>query len=166
MMNKLNTEAPIREPMTDTNGALSRTWQDFLSLVSETLFYAGSENSMTLVNNQSTAVNITNLSFDRQYVSAGHVDYLIQRTTDTNEDVETGTFYVSYLPKTDSWQVTNGPSASGVTITIGADGQCKYQTTNQAGTFLPTSISRLVFRARSIRAKSKLYSSLGNAGAR
>lgn len=165
-MNKYNTEAPIRENPTDSTGLLSRAWQDFFSLVSETLFYAGSENSMTLVNNQVAAVDITNLSFDKRYVSAGHVDYFIQRTTSINESVETGTFFVAYKHKANTWQITGGPTTAGVTVSITADGQCQYVTTNQTGTFLNTSISRIVFRARSIRAKSTLYSVVGNAGAR
>lgn len=166
-MNTISSEAPIQQNVIDkTTGALSRAWQDFFGLVSDVLFYAGSEKFMTLVNNQATAISIEGLSFDKRYVSAGYVDYIIQRTTSTNESVEAGTFFVSYKHKADTWQISSAPSSAGVTITINSSGQCLYQTTNQTGTFLDTSISRIVFRSRSIRAKSKLYSSMGNAGAR
>lgn len=164
-MARISTDAPIRSEFFDVLKSISRPWQDFFTLISEALFYVGSEGFQALVNNQSTAVDITSLSFDKRYVSAAYVDYLIQRTTSTNESVEAGTFFLSYKHKADAWQISSGPSAAGVTITVTSTGQCQYQTTNQSGTFLDTSLSRIVFRARTIRAKSKLYSVLGNAGA-
>lgn len=157
-MNKISSGAPLREKLTDQLGLASRTWQDFFGLVSDVLNYNGSEKIFELENNKSVETIIDGMFFDKRYGSAWFVDYLIQRVTNSNEAVECGTFYVSYLPNSDDFQIVNDPSTSGVTITVDDTGQAFYETTNQTGTKV---LSRLIFRFKTLKGKSSLYSKMG-----
>ena len=154
-----STPVPYTNPIADASGIITSAWQFFFQSVYEILTYLGLEQTFTLVNNTAVATNIATLNFDRQFTSQVSVDYLIQRTTSLNEAVETGTFYLAYKPKTNTWAISNGPTASGITLTVTTSGQVKYTSTNQTGTL---SISRIVFRCRLIAAKSNLYSKVGS----
>lgn len=155
---KSTTEIPLRNKLSTDDGFVSESWLYFFRDVLDGILYLNKEISFPLVNNQSGAVDLTPLSFDKTSTSQVTVDYLIQRTTSTNESVSSGTFHLSYLPRSDSWQIENAPSGSGVTLTITSTGQVQYTTTNQTGTL---SISRIIFRARKIGGKSSIYSKLG-----
>ena len=75
--------------------------------------------------------------------------------------VEAGTFTVSYLPDSEDYQLSNGPSSAGVTLTVTSAGQIQYATTNLSGT---ESISRIIVKPRKIYAKSSLYSKAEKGG--
>lgn len=162
-MAEISREAPVKDQVVDSSFILTRAWFSFFTIVTDALFYLGSEKSFNIDNNKTTATAIDGLVFDKRFVSSGYVDYLIQRTTNTNESVEAGTFFVSYKPKSDTWQIVSGPTTSGVTLTINSRGQVLYTTTNQSGT---KAFSRFVYRARAIKAKDSSYSQIGNGGAR
>lgn len=160
-MAKLNTDAPLSTKPVDENGLLVRAWQDFMSLVSGLLSYFSDELVIELTNNQTTAVLLSEVKFDKGLVSAGHIDYYIQRITNSDEKIEAGTTLVGYRPKTDTWTLANSPTSAGVTLSINSNGQILYTTTNQTGTKV---LSRIALRIRYIRAKSSLYSKMGTGG--
>lgn len=156
-MKNFSFDPPFREKINDVLGLMSNAWQDFFRLVSEVVWYNGSENIYILKNNISTPEQIVGLSFDKKFISASFVDYLIQRVTNSDEKIEVGTFLVAYNPDSDDWSIYNDPTTSGVTLSIDANGKIFYETTNQSGTLI---LSRLIVRAKSLKAKS-FYSALG-----
>lgn len=147
-----------RDKIVGENGLVSRTWGEFFRLLQISLNALGLEQYFLIENNQSSAINIDGLSFDKRFVSQSSVDYLIQRVTDAIEKIETGTFYAAYLPTTDSWVLSNLPSTAGITLSVTSDGQVQYTSTNLAGI---ESISKITWRARTMAAKNSLYSQMG-----
>jgi len=147
-----------RDKIAESNGLVSRTWGEFFRLVQIALSAYGIEQYFELENNQVSPTNIDGLSFDKSFVSQASVDYLIQRVTDLSEEIETGTFYAAYLPDSEDWVLSNGPSSAGVTLTITSSGQVQYASSDLAGT---KTISKLTWRARTMAAKNSLYSQMG-----
>lgn len=153
---------PYRDEVVDESRKLSPVWSSFFRIIQNIIFYIKPETTFALVNNQSVAANVAGLSFDKRYCSQATVDYLIQRTTNSSELVESGRITAIYLPSSDTWNIAKNADISvgtiGVTLTITSAGQVQYTTTNQAGT---VSISRIIFRVRQIEAKSNIYSVVG-----
>lgn len=154
-------DAPIRNKVLEPSGLFSKVWQEFILRVHSLLTPLGEERSFALTNNQAPSAVISGLSFDKSFVSAAAIDYLIQRVTTgvgATELVECGTFYIGYNPTSLAWSLWNGPSTAGVTLTISAAGEIKYLSTDITGT---ASISKIVCRARTFTAKNSTYSSFG-----
>lgn len=153
---------PFVDPVVNSGLTLTRSWEQFFRKIQDLVNYVPDEKSFTLVNNQSGAADIDGLSFDKRYQSQAIVEYLIQRVTTSSELVESGRVVAVYLPDSETWNVAKVADISvgtiGVTFSITSAGQIQYTTTNQAGT---SSISRIVFRVREIKAKSSLYSEMG-----
>lgn len=147
--------------MVGLNGLISSLWNQFFVVVSNVLQYVGEEQTFALVNNQSSAANIDQLVFDKNYVSAAFVEYLIQRVTSSTSLIQIGILRITYNPDTDSWAIgeygTSGPSSAGITFSITSTGQVRYTSSNLAGT---QEISRIAFRIRPIQAKHPSYSRL------
>ena len=122
--------------------------------------HIGNEKSIDLANN-SSATDLVGVSIDKADASCVFFDYLIQRIHSASENVEAGTFIVSYLPDSDDYQISNGPSSAGVTITVTSSGQVQYATSNISGDI---SLSRITVRPRKIFAKSSQYSKLEKGG--
>jgi hypothetical protein len=148
-----------------TSGLFSTAWQKFIKLFTETLEPLGIERAFPLGNNISSAAIIEGLSFNSQNVSQAVVEYLIQRVTTgtgANELIETGVFHLAFKPVSNTWSKvvigTPGPSTSGVTLTVNSSGQVQYTSSNITGT---ASISRIIWRARTIGAKHHTYSLVG-----
>ncbi len=159
-------EVPYRSEVVDARGYLSEKWQYFFRILQQTVASIGTEKSFPIVNEQILPANIEGLSFDSGDFSQVIVDYLIQRiTTGTNpvEKIESGTFHLVYRPTSETWVMVQvgspGPDTSGVTLTVTTDGQAQYISTLVDGS---PSISRIVYRARTLSAKSSLYSRLGS----
>lgn len=157
---------PIKEALTKDDGTLAYPWEVFLRNMKETLVPLGVEKNFKLVNNQATPIIVDGLSFNFQQISSASIDFLIQRVTTGTGAVEyvyAGTLDVIYLPNSLSWAVMGVAvlatitAATGVTLSIDADGQIKYATTNIAGT---PSISKLSYRVRTLSAKAS-YSQVG-----
>lgn len=110
-MADLNTDSlkiPFIEKVIDEKGLFSAAWQGFLRQIKSLLDPFGSENIFALNNNQTSAVDIVGLRFNSSQVSQACVDYLIQRvTTGTGamELIDSGTFWVSYLPGANKWLI-------------------------------------------------------------
>lgn len=154
-------EVPIRDQVTDESGLLSRVWENFFRSIRKNLEPLGSEKFADILNNQASAVDIEGLSFDLRTVSQVSVDYLIQRVTTgggATELIETGTFYLVYKPTSLTWVLSNGPSASGLTFSVTANGQVRYTSSNITGT---PSISKIIYRARVLAGKNSQYSEAG-----
>jgi hypothetical protein len=136
-MIRLNSDSSLIEIYTGSS------WVSLFSL---------SQTDFTIVNNQSTAANITGLSFSSASVKSAIIEYFAQRiTTSTGavELVETGSLIASYLPTSNTWQITRLPSDGdvGLTFSITAGGQVQYTSTNITGT---ASISKFSFRVRTM----------------
>jgi len=144
-------------PAIDENGFLVRIWQEFLRAVSSVVDYIGTEKSFSLLNNNATPANITGLKFDKGYSSCVFIEYLIQRVTLSTESNESGIFWIQYNPKADTWTLLNGPSTSGITLSVTASGAVQYVSTSISGT---QKLSRIVFRKRELAAKA-YYSKVG-----
>lgn len=156
-----SVRAPYNENIVDGGYKLSRIWQSFFAKIQLILAYVGPEYSFPLVNAQATAAPITDLLFDFQYTSRVEIDYLIQRTTSTNEVVRSGKLNAIWRPKSLSWsiaEVTGMGDASGITFTISAKGQINYTSTDVTGTKV---ISRMVFRITELAGKTAVYSNVG-----
>ena len=154
-------DVPYDDPIADSQGLMSRSWQNFFRLLRQILFPLGIERTFELTNNQAMAADVENLVFSCRSVSYAAVDYLIQRVTTGGgavEQVEAGTFYAAYLPTSENWALSSIPSTAGVTLTVSADGQVQYTSTNVGGTEF---ISRIIWRARTLAAKHSSYSEVG-----
>lgn len=109
--------------------------------------------------------NIDEMKFNYKGVSQATVDFLIQRvtiSTGATELIESGIFVVSYNPTSADWSLTMigtpGPDDSGIDFTIDSSGQVQYVSTSITGS---ASISRIVWKARSLSAKHSTYSQIG-----
>lgn len=152
---------PRDTPLTDESGNLNRQWDEYHRDMRDRVEAMGVEKSFELTNNQASAANIEGLYFDCKSVSQATVDYLIQRITTgggAQEKVEGGHFYLVYLPTSDSWSLSNGPSTAGITLSVTSAGQVQYTSTNLTGA---ASISKITFKARTLAAKNSQYSQVG-----
>lgn len=158
-------EIPLRDQVINGNGYITRIWLNFLNLIKEYLEPLGYEKHSDIVNNTTTSANVEGLSFNSDKVSHAIVDYFIQRITTgggAQELVESGTLHLMYRPTSNDWviykaSITSMPS-SGITFSISSTGQVKYTSSNITGT---QKISKISYRARTMGAKSQLYSKVG-----
>lgn len=158
---KRSFKAPIRQSLTQLNGDLSREWERFFLDIQDILYQMGQEKSFELVNNQSSAADITGMKFNKTGVTCVFVEYLCQRISNSVELTESGIYVFNYNPTSDTWNATaiseNNPDNAGIAFSMSASslGQVQYTTTNEAGTF---TLSRLYWRERVLAGKSNLYS--------
>lgn len=153
---------PIQDALASSQGLVATTWSDFFKAVVRALDPIGYELTFLLVNNQASAANVTDMAFSGLGTSAAYIDYLIQRITVSTgavESIEAGVLILIYKPAAATWVIVSGaPSTAGVTLTITADGQVQYTSTNITGTPV---VSRIAWRARLIAAKHYAYSKAG-----
>ena len=151
-----------KDQLQDQGGILNQAWFWFFRAVHDRLSPLGVETSVQLDNNVSVAKAVDGLKVNSRGVSQAIVEFLIQRVTSVSELIETGSFILSYNPTSENWNISltniNAPDNSGVDFTVNSSGQVLYTSTNEAGTPV---ISRLVYRMRTMSAKSALYSSVG-----
>lgn len=157
-------DPPFNDTVADDSGLLARVWQAFMREMWERLNPLGIELSAELLNNRATSTNISGMKFDYRAVSQVIVEYLVQRITTgggATDLCESGSFVCTYRPADVSWDLDMifeaQPDDAGVAFFIGADGQVGYTTSNITG---DASISRIVWRTRSLRAKHSSYSSM------
>lgn len=155
---------PFKDILAGPNGFLASSWERFIRSSYERLLPLGVENSFSLKNNQSVAVDITDLKFSARAVSVAFIDFLIQRVTTGIGAVQltaAGTIAAVYRPTSVAWEIhaigTAGPSTSGITFSITAAGQVQYTSTNVGGT---AQISKICWRDRTLAGKNNLYSSM------
>lgn len=100
--------------------------------------------SATILNDQSTPVDVSGLQFDTSDVLSVEVDYLIQRQG-TSTDTENGKIFANYNGT--AWKIQqDGVGDVGVIFSITAAGQVQYTSTDFAG----HTASSVRFRARTI----------------
>ena len=162
---KKSFEIPDKIVVLEKTNFFTTSWEWFFKEIYSRLYSLGSEDIFDLTNNQSTPANIDGLKFTKTGVSQATVDFLIQRVTTSTgatELIETGIFVVSYNPTSNDWSLTMigtpGPDDSGVDFSIDATGQVKYASSSITGT---ASISRVIWRARTLSAKHSTYSLVG-----
>lgn len=162
---KRSFEIPYKNAVIEKTNLFSQSWEWFFKEIYSRLYSLGSEDIFEIANNQSTPSNIDGLQFTKTGVSQATVDFLIQRVTTSTgatELIETGIFVVSYNPTSNDWSLTMigtpGPDDSGVDFSIDATGQVKYASSSITGT---ASISRVIWRARTLSAKHSTYSLVG-----
>ena len=158
-------EVPIRDRPLRSDGFVDTVWGWFFRSITDRVYPLGQEQSFALVNNQSSAANITGLKFNHKKVSMAAIDYCVQRVTTSTgavELTEAGLLYAVYEPTSEDWALQAmtgaGPDDAGITFTITAAGQVQYTTTNITGTAY---LSRIFWRARTLAGKTSLYSQLG-----
>lgn len=157
-MRKQSSQAPFSAIFIGKDGLITKVWQQFFQLLISIAEYLGQEQSFELDNNLGVAANVTPLKFDYRDVSQVMVDYFIQRVHSGTESNEDGTFRLRYNKRANTWTLSNGPSGAGITLSVTAAGQVQYISSNIAGTVV---ISRIVFRAKQIKAKHSTYSRVG-----
>lgn len=90
--------------------------------------------SFNIVNNTSSAANVSGLSFDTSTVRSAIVQYSIYRTSSTTEQSEVGHLYLTYKSTAASWEIAQSYAGdSGVVFSITSGGQVKYTSTNFSG---------------------------------
>lgn len=156
---------PLADKLSTITGFVSQPWEIFFRALSEMLLPLGAERAFELTNNQSVAADIVGLKFNRRSVSQAVVEFLVQRVTTSTgatELVESGSFILTYNPTADDWNISltniNTPDNSGVDFTVTTAGQVQYTSSNITGVH---SISRVVWRARTLAAKNSIYSTQG-----
>lgn len=108
------------------------------------------ETQFTIVNNQTSAADITGLYFDYTEVGGAYISYYVQRkhTTPNSEVTESGKIYIAFNSTSADWDLTrDAVGNAGLTITIDSSGQLQYESTNISGD-VDTSIIK--FRADTI----------------
>ena len=92
--------------------------------------------SFTLTNNQSSAANVTGLSFSASTVRAAEINAVCRISTNTNELTEYFKIYISYENTAGTWNISEQSFGDdcGLTFTITNAGQIQYTSTNVAGT--------------------------------
>lgn len=155
-------QIPYREILLDPQGLTTKAWTDFFRAILDAL---GIEKTIALANNQATPVDLTGMRFNSLLTSRVEVSYLIHRITTgggATELVESGIFHAVYKPISATWELvfigTPGPDAAGITLSIDADGQVQYESTNITGT---ESISKITYKAQSMDAKHYSFSRVG-----
>lgn len=153
---------PYRSPIADALGYLNTAWEYFFRDLFKRIYPLGSEEQFTLVNNQSSAADVTGLKFSPRGVTCVFFEYFIQRITNSSELSEAGLILFTYNPTSEDWSSSvvtqNNPDDAGVAFSITEAGQVQYTTTNQSGASL---ISSLYYRARTLAGKNSLYSASG-----
>lgn len=90
--------------------------------------------SFTVANNQSSAANITELSFDTATIRSAVVTYSIFRSTDSAELGECGFLLLTYMSDANAWTISRyANDDSGLVFTVTDGGQCQYTSTNMSG---------------------------------
>jgi len=89
----------------------------------------------TITNNQSSAANITGVSFDGTVYRSALINYSIYRKTDTNEKAQVGQLRLVYKTVAASWSISDsyGGDDAGVTFSIDGTGQVQYTSTDLTG---------------------------------
>lgn len=155
---------PFSEQVSNRDGFVSPSWTTFFGLVTNLLNPLGVEKNFQLKNNLAVAEDIVGLSFNSKVVSQAVVDYYIQRVTNSNEVITSGTFHAVFKPSANNWALvtmgTPGPNSSGITFSISTAGQVQYTSSNVIGT---VSISKITWRARTLAAKNSQYSAMDGA---
>lgn len=158
-------DVPYRDPVTDQSSLLTTSWSNFFRSLFERIMPLGVERSFQLVNNQSAPADVVGLKVNARAVSQAIVEYLVQRVTTgsgATELIESGSFLLTYNPTTADWNFfainINNPDDSGVGFSVDPGGQVQYSSSSITGT---ASISRVLWRMRTLAGKSSQYSSQG-----
>lgn len=151
---------PYREKLIGELGVLSYPWEIFFRFVYNALSPLGIEKSFEVINNQTTAKAIDGLQYDFNKVNQIIIEYIVQRITlgpGGVELIETGCVHFVRRPVSGNWAAVkmpgSGPSNSGVTFSMDANGQIHYVSTNITGNKF---LSKCTYRARTLSARFTL----------
>jgi len=108
-------------------------------------------NQFSILNNQTTPQNLSNLIFDSQAVKAAKIFFDLERRTDSESLLETGEIFISFKNEDSSWNISFDSKFdnSGVTFLINSSGQVQYESSellglNYSGELRITDIRRLL----------------------
>jgi hypothetical protein len=91
--------------------------------------------SFNVANNQVAPANVTGASWDTSTVRGFILSYSLYRSTNINEESETGQIYGTYSSTANTWQIAQTyAGSSGISFTITNAGQLQYTSSNVAGT--------------------------------
>lgn len=135
--------------ISDTATSLNNVWSITIGLaVSETsliinpvssasaTFIQDAQETKTILNNQSTAVNLDGVILDPQVIRSFVMNYSVQRKTDTasSEVVEVGQFRAAYNSQAGTYVLSqDGAGSSGVDLSVQPSGQIQYTSTDITG---------------------------------
>jgi hypothetical protein len=132
-------------------GEDATAWAEAVTTVCSNVSGSGDilQTSATIANNQSSAANVTGLSFDPATVRAAIVEYSVYRittSTGATERAECGQMYINYKSTAAAFElVVVGSGGSNTTFSITSGGQVQYVTDNQSGSSYSGTMK---FRAR------------------
>lgn len=92
-----------------------------------------SSSQASILNNQASAANVTDLVFDSSSVRGAIVHYYIFRKHDTTEIMEVGTLTLRYVNSAWTFSQEYQGDDTGVVLTITAGGQIQYVSDNRVG---------------------------------
>jgi len=152
----MSTQVTINNATYDlpTQGDAAPWGEDLTAVIQALITVAGTvtgtgditPKSFSLTNNQSSAANITNFSFDTASVRSAICRYSIYISTTLEEHCETGHLYLSYKSTANSWDIVQtGGGTSGVVFSITSAGQVQYTSTNITGS---SYVGKLKFDAK------------------
>jgi hypothetical protein len=99
----------------------------------------GRNYSTTILNNQVSAVDLTNFILDKTKEKSAVIDYRIARESDTTRSYAVGTLKALYRDFTDDWvlfrdeNLDDSNVSLGMVFTILASGQIQYTSSNWSG---------------------------------
>ena len=105
------------------------------SVASASAIYINNADFETVIENNKSATNITNLYFDPIGTKGFIVDYFISRKTTTNEATQIGQLRGAYNSKNLTWSMSDNFSGddAGVEFTILPSGQIRYASSDLTG---------------------------------
>jgi len=118
-------------------GEEASDWAEAVTDLLSTFINAGDiiESSISLVNNQTTFIDVIGLSFDPATVRAASIFYSVYITTDSNEVIEAGEMTAAYKDVAGEWVYSQDfIGDAGIEFQITNGGQVQYKTSDITGT--------------------------------
>lgn len=125
----------IAAGLTPTKG----TRNQLLAAIQYLQGYAQAIPTFAVVNNQSTAANVTGITFDSTAIRAADINFEVYRKDASNELAAVGKMSVVYKPVAQSWSILPAEFSGddvGITFSITSAGQLQYTTTSMGASYV------------------------------
>lgn len=132
-------------------GEQATDWAAEVTSVLSSLLAPGDivETTSTILNNQSSALDISGMAFSNSVVRAANVDYTVIRTTATPTTlVESGTLFFTYDTVNGTWYMSQTKAEDAdIVFSITSLGQVQYTSSNMSG---GSYSGQITFKARTL----------------